>query len=188
MFFIDYYSLFEIDPSATLAEVKSAFKKQALKWHPDKNPGIDTTEVMQNINEAYLILKDDEARKLYDIEYNRFQNYKKQEKNRTNNQEEEKSQQNNNREYSNNKSTNNSSQNFNNDEANENYAVFDETLKKWIKNARQQAVILAKQTIEDLREMSIDSGKVIVKSILSGVVKYFVLIIVITIFIKACGR
>jgi DnaJ-class molecular chaperone len=174
MFFIDYYSLFEIDPSATLAEVKSAFKKQALKWHPDKNPGIDTTEVMQNINEAYLILKDAEARKLYDIEYKRFQNYKKQEKDRTNNQEEK-------------KSTNSSSQNFNNDEAKENYAVFDETLKKWIKNARQQAVILAKQTIEDLREMSIDSGKVIVKSILSGVVKYFVLIIVIAIFIKACG-
>ena len=61
--FIDYYELLEIDSSASPVDIKSAFKKQALKWHPDKNPGIDTTEMMQRINEAYLILKDEEARR-----------------------------------------------------------------------------------------------------------------------------
>lgn len=41
----------------------------SMKWHPDKNPNIDVTSVMQDINEAYAILKNDEKRKRYDIEY-----------------------------------------------------------------------------------------------------------------------
>ena len=68
--FVDYYAILEIEASASAEEVKSAFKKQALKWHPDRNSNIDTTKRMQQINEAYLILKDSEARTRYDVEYN----------------------------------------------------------------------------------------------------------------------
>ena len=41
--FVDYYAVLEIEITATSEEIKAAFKKQALKWHPDKNQGKDTT-------------------------------------------------------------------------------------------------------------------------------------------------
>lgn len=50
------YSILEILPGASLAEIKKAFRKMAMKWHPDKNPGVDTTEIMQKIIAAYTIL------------------------------------------------------------------------------------------------------------------------------------
>ena len=43
--FIDYYALLEVDFNATSEEIKIAFKKQALKWHPDRNLGKDTTKM-----------------------------------------------------------------------------------------------------------------------------------------------
>ena len=56
--FRDYYAILVISQSASRVEIKSAYKKQAIKWHPDKNQGVDTTQRMQEINEAYLILND----------------------------------------------------------------------------------------------------------------------------------
>lgn len=44
----------------------------SVKWHPDKNPNVDVTRFMQDINEAYAILKNEEKRKRYDIEYDNF--------------------------------------------------------------------------------------------------------------------
>jgi curved DNA-binding protein CbpA len=69
--FINYYELLEITPGATVEEITIAFKREAIKWHPDKNTGIDTTERMQGINEARLILTDTEARSRYDAEFAR---------------------------------------------------------------------------------------------------------------------
>ena len=60
--FKDYYAILEIDVTASEEDIKAAFKKQALKWHPDRNIGKDTTSIMQDINEAKLILLDFEAR------------------------------------------------------------------------------------------------------------------------------
>lgn len=75
--FIDYYSILEVDKESSFEEIKSAFRKQCIKWHPDKNLGKDTTEKMQLINEAYLILKDSEARAKYDIEWEAYHAYLK---------------------------------------------------------------------------------------------------------------
>ena len=70
--FQDYYQILEIEFGANSEQIKSAFKKQAMKWHPDKNLDKDTTEIMQAINEAKLILLDPEARAKYDKEYLKF--------------------------------------------------------------------------------------------------------------------
>lgn len=52
----DAYSILGILITATLAEIKTAFRKMAMKWHPDKNPGVNTTEKMQKIIAAYTFL------------------------------------------------------------------------------------------------------------------------------------
>lgn len=71
--FKNYYKILDINKTSSEEEIKIAFKKQAIKWHPDKNPNIDSTEKMQDINEAKLILLDPEARTKYDIEYSKFE-------------------------------------------------------------------------------------------------------------------
>lgn len=71
--FKNYYKILDINKISSEEEIKIAFKKQAIKWHPDKNPNIDSTEKMQDINEAKLILLDSEARAKYDIEYSKFE-------------------------------------------------------------------------------------------------------------------
>ena len=70
--FKDYYKILGIAKNATQEEIKKAYRSQSLRWHPDKNPGMDTTAKMQDINEAYNILKDVATRERYDAEYARF--------------------------------------------------------------------------------------------------------------------
>ncbi|MGL4366674.1 MAG: molecular chaperone DnaJ [Brevinemataceae bacterium] len=63
----DYYGLLEISRSASQDEIKKAFRKQAMKYHPDKNAGNkEAEEKFKEINKAYEILSDPEKRKLYD--------------------------------------------------------------------------------------------------------------------------
>ena len=95
--FLDYYDILDISQLATVAELKSAYRTQAMKWHPDKNRGMDTTEKMKEINEAKLILTDKEARVRYDREYLRFKSFH-QEKEKVKKSEEPRQQQNEHRE------------------------------------------------------------------------------------------
>jgi len=63
----DYYEILGVSRSATEVELKSAYRKLALKYHPDKNPG-DTAaeEKFKEAAEAYAVLCDGEKRSLYD--------------------------------------------------------------------------------------------------------------------------
>ena len=72
--FLDYYGILGIKVSATQSDIKTAYRKQAIKWHPDKNPDNDTTSKMQEINEAYLILGNVSSRSRYDVEYEFYTN------------------------------------------------------------------------------------------------------------------
>ncbi|MEX0895839.1 MAG: DnaJ C-terminal domain-containing protein [Patescibacteria group bacterium] len=64
----DYYDILEVKKSASDAEIKSAYRKAALKWHPDKNPDnkAEAETKFKEINEAYQVLSDKQKRSSYD--------------------------------------------------------------------------------------------------------------------------
>ncbi len=63
----DYYQLLEISKNATQDEIKKAYRKSALKYHPDKNPGDAAAEKkFKQISEAYEVLSDEKKKQIYD--------------------------------------------------------------------------------------------------------------------------
>jgi molecular chaperone DnaJ len=63
----DYYEVLGVSRTAGEAEVKAAFRKLAMKYHPDRNPGDKESERrFKEINEAYDVLKDGDKRAAYD--------------------------------------------------------------------------------------------------------------------------
>ena len=67
MEFKDYYKILGVEKSATKEEISKAFRKLALKYHPDKNPNDKAAEEkFKEITEAHEVLSDPEKRKKYD--------------------------------------------------------------------------------------------------------------------------
>ena len=64
----DYYEVLGIAKTASVEEIKSAYRKSALKWHPDRNPdNKDEAEVrFRECTEAYSVLSDSQKRQIYD--------------------------------------------------------------------------------------------------------------------------
>jgi DnaJ-class molecular chaperone len=170
--FIDYYNILEITPPVTEQEIKNAYRKQCLKWHPDKNPNTDTTLIMQNIIEAYIFLKDIEGRKRYDEAYYTFKEHQKFNKKN---------------EKSSNSSTNRKEHEYVNNECLNNEYEFefsDEILKKWMKNAKEQANNIKADVIDEFKGTTIESGKSIVNYFLYT----FIPMIIGFLLIKTCNR
>ncbi|MCW1428442.1 molecular chaperone DnaJ [Novosphingobium sp. JCM 18896] len=64
---IDFYELLEVERTADDATIKSSYRKLAMKWHPDKNPGCADSEArFKAISQAYDCLKDPQKRAAYD--------------------------------------------------------------------------------------------------------------------------
>jgi DnaJ-class molecular chaperone len=126
----NYYKILGITSDSKKDEIKKAFRKLALEFHPDKNKRADAHERFISINEAYLILYDDEAREKYDREYFIFFELIKDSKQ---------------------SSENNETQNKQNQETNNRFK--DEVLNNWVKNAREQADRYAKMAFKEFYKL-----------------------------------
>lgn len=132
--FKDYYKILGISRQASAEEIKSAYRTMSKKWHPDINPGMDVTSIMQDINEAYAILKDENKKERYDNEYDKFF-----EKKSTNSFEQ---------------SVKATSKEYEYD-----YEVQDEVLNADIINARQYAKDLVDEFLKSFKQASQDAVK-----------------------------
>jgi DnaJ-class molecular chaperone len=62
----DYYDVLGVSKTASAAELKSAYRKMALQWHPDRNKSAEAETKFKEINEAYQVLSDDKKKQAYD--------------------------------------------------------------------------------------------------------------------------
>lgn len=62
----DYYEVLGVSKSASPAEIKAAYRKLALEWHPDRNKASNANEKFKEINEAYAVLSDAKKKETYD--------------------------------------------------------------------------------------------------------------------------
>ena len=63
----DYYEVLGVQKSASADEIKKAYRKAAMKYHPDRNPGDKEAEAkFKEVGEAYEVLSDDSKRQRYD--------------------------------------------------------------------------------------------------------------------------
>ncbi len=62
----DFYEVLGVSRDATLEEIKKAYRRLALKWHPDRNKAPEAEEKFKEINEAYEVLSDPGKRQAYD--------------------------------------------------------------------------------------------------------------------------
>lgn len=130
MEFKDYYAILEIGRQSSHEEIRAAYRLLSKKWHPDLNPGKDVTQKMQDINEAYAILKDPEKKALYDSEYDKY--YRTESVKYENRQQRENKQE---------------------------YEVHDEKLKQDINEARKYAEDLVAEFFKSLKETTKDAAK-----------------------------
>ncbi|KAF6143310.1 hypothetical protein GIB67_039093 [Kingdonia uniflora] len=66
---IDYYNVLKLSRNASLEDLKRAYKRLAMKWHPDKNPNNKNISEsnFKKITEAYDVLSDPDKRRIYDL-------------------------------------------------------------------------------------------------------------------------
>lgn len=171
--FIDYYEILDIDISSTQAEVKSAFKKQALKWHPDRNPGANTNEQMRLIIEAHLILKDPEARKRYNVEYLKYNSFKQsqQKQKQTSSTEKQKEEKNETKQKT---------------KTSEEYSMSDDILNRWMENAAKQASEYLTQTLEDFKGIASVGAKTFVNELVPRLIIGIFIIIFLSFLARSC--
>ena len=64
---VDYYNVLGLKANASKDDIKKAYRKMALKYHPDKNKSAEAEKKFKEVAEAYAVLSDDEKKQYYDI-------------------------------------------------------------------------------------------------------------------------
>jgi len=62
----DYYDVLGVSKKSTAAEIKAAYRKQALKWHPDRNKSSEASAKFKEVNKAFEVLSDPKKKEMYD--------------------------------------------------------------------------------------------------------------------------
>jgi DnaJ-class molecular chaperone len=62
----DYYEILGVSKNAPVSEIKTAYRKQALKWHPDRNKSSGATDKFKEVTKAYEVLSDPKKKEMYD--------------------------------------------------------------------------------------------------------------------------
>ncbi|KKP60087.1 MAG: hypothetical protein UR54_C0019G0002 [Candidatus Roizmanbacteria bacterium GW2011_GWA2_34_18] len=63
---IDYYETLGVSKGASESEIKAAYRKQALKWHPDRNKSTGANEKFKEVTKAFEVLSDSKKKEMYD--------------------------------------------------------------------------------------------------------------------------
>jgi len=64
---MDYYRILGVSPSSSAEDIKRAYRKLAITYHPDKNPDPNAETIFKEINEAYDVLSDPNKKSIYDL-------------------------------------------------------------------------------------------------------------------------
>lgn len=174
--FKDYYAILGINYPSDEKEMKFAYRKQAFKWHPDRNIGRSTEEQMKDINEAYTILGNPVSRERYNKEYQIFKQKQgvKKEANTSSTV------------HSPNSNFYDNNEEFNYTEWQYDYDVKDWSLREDIKNARESAERYVKDFLASLKNDSKVAAKgawdVFFSYIIAGVI-----MIIFIFFIQTCS-
>ena len=63
---MDYYTILGVSKNASAAEIKTAYRKKALEWHPDRNKSPEANDKFKEINKAFEVLSDPKKKQMYD--------------------------------------------------------------------------------------------------------------------------
>jgi curved DNA-binding protein CbpA len=73
----DYYTTLGLGPDSSAVEIKKAYRRLAMKYHPDRNNGnSESEERLKEINEAYHVLGDENKRRYYDLQKQQISDYR----------------------------------------------------------------------------------------------------------------
>lgn len=163
----DYYKILGLNKDATKAEIKKSYRELAKKYHPDVNKSPNATVEMQNIQEAYFILYDDEARLRYDVQYDKVYGQKTKYKQHANDE--------------------NRDQSSKQDREQKNYQFSDPILEKWILNAKRQSAEFVKILYTDTKGVIASGCFYYFKALGISFIIFILLVIIIRVISKSAN-